>query len=410
MAIQGLRTTADFLVDGQRPKNWREGIMKLYPNGGATLTALTAMMKERKVDDPEYNWYERELTSRRFQLGANVANTAAQTLLTFDGVRDVKELKAGDMLWAEESGEIVKVAVDPVNTTQVLVDRGFAGSTTAAIIYNGAGVNPNFVVMGSAYEEASLPPTGVALDPVKRNNYTQIFRQTLEMSRTAQKTRLRTGDQVKQAKADTLELLSMDMERAFLFGKKSEATQNGKPIRTTDGIITRITADAPGNIITASATTDMDDMESYFQTIFAYGSDEKIALVGNQALGVLNALVRKNSAYTISGVVKEYGMNVQRFVSPFGELALKRYTLFNNLGGGTTGGAAYYGPSSWALILDAKELTYTYFDDIEYEQKLEANGLDGMKSGYIGECSIEVHNSKTHALIKALKAGVADAP
>jgi hypothetical protein len=70
MAIQGLRSTADFLVDGQRPKNWREGIMKLYPNGGATLTALTAMMKERKVDDAEYNWYERELTNRRFALAS----------------------------------------------------------------------------------------------------------------------------------------------------------------------------------------------------------------------------------------------------------------------------------------------------------------------------------------------------
>lgn len=54
MAINGLRTTANFVTD-QRPKNWRETILLLYPNGKAPLTALTSLMKSEKTDDPEFN-------------------------------------------------------------------------------------------------------------------------------------------------------------------------------------------------------------------------------------------------------------------------------------------------------------------------------------------------------------------
>jgi hypothetical protein len=410
MAIQGLRSTADFIVDGQRPKNWREGIMKLLPNGGATLAALTAMMKTRSVDDPEYNWYERELTDRRLALNANVANTSAQTTLTV--VADALELKKGDMIRSEETGEIMHVAVDPTVDTTLVVDRGASGSTTAAITFAGAGVNPNLLVIGSAYEEGSLAPTGVQLDPVKKFNYTQIFRQTLEFTRTAIKTRLRTGDQVKQAKADALEMLSMDMERAFLLGKKFEGTYQGKPRRTSDGILARLTADAPANIIDAvAAGTEMEDFELYLKSAFQFGSNEKLALVGNGALLAINQIIRRNSHYNIQNGLKEYGMAVSRLTTPFGELILKRYTLFNNVTSGTTGGSPYYGMENWALILDADNLVYTHLkdSDIEFESKLQANGLDGEKSGYIGEASIEIHHAKSHFLIRRLVKGIPDA-
>lgn len=412
MSIQGLRSTADFTVDGQRPKNWREGIMKLYPNGGASITALTSLMKERSVDDPEYNWYERRLTDRRLVLGSSLDANAGPDTITVTAARSAKEVKAGDLLYVEESGEILQVAADPTSATSLTVNRGFAGSTITAVTFNGVGVNPNLLVMGSAYEEGSLAPTGVQLDPTKKYNYTQIFRQTLEFTRTAIKTRLRTGEQVKQAKADALEMLSMDMERAFIFGVKSESTFNGKPIRTTDGIIKRLTDDAAGNIVSAAAAgTEMEDFEGYMKTAFTYGSQEKIGFVGNGALLAINQIIRRNSQYQIQGGLKEYGMNVARLTTPFGELVLKRHTLFNNNFSGSTGGTAYYGMENWLLIIDADNLTYTYLkdSDIEYESKLQTNGLDGEKSGYLGEVSIQVGHAATHMLIKRLVKGIPDA-
>lgn len=54
-AILGLRGSGDFTAD-ERPKNWREMILHLFPNGSAPLTAVMSMAKSEGTDDPEYNW------------------------------------------------------------------------------------------------------------------------------------------------------------------------------------------------------------------------------------------------------------------------------------------------------------------------------------------------------------------
>ena len=53
MGFLGLRGTGDWATD-QRPKSWRDGILYLYPNGMAPLTAMTAKLKSQKVDDPQF--------------------------------------------------------------------------------------------------------------------------------------------------------------------------------------------------------------------------------------------------------------------------------------------------------------------------------------------------------------------
>uniref|UniRef100_A0A6M3JA30 Putative structural protein n=1 Tax=viral metagenome TaxID=1070528 RepID=A0A6M3JA30_9ZZZZ len=53
-AFLGMRGNGDWATD-QRPKNWRETILYLYPNGSAPLTAILSKMSSEKVDDPEFN-------------------------------------------------------------------------------------------------------------------------------------------------------------------------------------------------------------------------------------------------------------------------------------------------------------------------------------------------------------------
>jgi hypothetical protein len=50
----GMRGNGDWVAD-QRPKSWREMILKLYPNGQAPLTAILSKMSSEAVDDPEFN-------------------------------------------------------------------------------------------------------------------------------------------------------------------------------------------------------------------------------------------------------------------------------------------------------------------------------------------------------------------
>lgn len=405
MAIQGLRDTTNFVTD-QRPKNWREGVMLLKPNGMAPLTALTSMMKKRKVDDPEFYWWEKGMQTRRVALGADVADATAGTTTTLTLASGGLGFKAGDLLKSEESSEIMRVYSDPTSDTSLVVQRGFSGSTTEAINYDGSGVNPNLICIGSAFEEGSLAPTGVSHDPSKIYNYTQIFRSTLEATRTAAKTRLRTGDSIKEAKREAMEDMMNDVERALWFGKRSESTLNGKPIRTMDGVISKITT----NVVTnTDGSFSMAELEGWMETAFQYGSSEKMGFCGNRVLTAMQQVLRKNAAWQFQSGVKEFGMNVTRLTCPFGEIVLKSHPLFNQMTGGTNT-TAYYGYNSSLVILDMENLKYVTFqdDDIKYQKDLQANGLDGEKSGYLGELSMELGLEKTHMVIHRLNSGVAD--
>ena len=407
MTILGLRDTSNFVTD-QRPKSWREGIMLLNPNGTAPLFALTSLMPSRSVSDPDFNWWDKSLPARRIQLDENAGLATGDTSLTV--ISGALQTKAGDLLLLEQTGEIVRVvAPEPtVDTIIPTVVREFAGQAAVIIDTDVAGTNPFMFIVGSAYEEGSDAPTGVNFDPVKRNNFTQIFRNTLEITRTASRTRLRTGEAVREAKREALEMHSLDLEKAFWFGDQLETTVLNKPLRLTDGIENYIPA---GNIIDqAGVALDMETLEQWMLDFFTVGSSEKMVFCGNVAALTIQQVIRKNSVYQIFAKEKEFGMNVMRLVSPFGELVIKIHPLFNQIAGGTTTAVDYFGRNSWMFVVDMQELQYVHLDggDTQFQSKLQANGLDSVKSGYLTEGAMELHHPTSHHLRKGLSGAVAD--
>lgn len=406
MPITGLRTTTNFATD-ERPQNYRDGILMLYPNGKAPLTAMRAVMKTKTTDDPEFHWWEKSLPTQRMVLSANVT-TAATTLTVTSGA---KGAKAGSVLRIEHSGEIVRVVSDPASDTSLTVQRAF-GETAAATV-TVASQNPNIHIIGTAFEEGSNAPTGINYDPVKQTNYTQIFRDTLEMTRTASKTRLRTKEAIAEAKRECLETHTIQIEKASWWGERLETTINGKPARTSRGILNWIPS---ANKVTAdSSGYTMEWFEEQMYNAFLFGSSEKVGMLGNRALLSIQQVIRKNSTFNIQTGLKEYGMNVARLITPFGELVLKTHPLFNqlrdDLTATTASDTAWYGAESQLAILDMANICWRAFsgDDTRYEKDLQQNGMDGMKSGYLTEGGYEVDHATTHYLIQNLHKAIADA-
>jgi len=425
MPIQGLRNDENFLA-AQRPQNWRETILRLYPNSAeaakAPLTALTAAMKSEKTDDPVFHWFQKKLDARRLKLlGAHTNVVATLTIdpayISGSTPATAFGVKAGDVLRIEQTGEYVRVSADPSANNLIPVTRAFMGSAGTAIDAAVAGTNPFAIVIGSAFEEGSLAPTSMSMDPVELSNYTQIFRSTLGITRTAQKTRLRTGDAVVEAKRECLEYFSVDMERGFWFnGAKTIGTLNGQPIRTTAGVLSQITAAGvtPWAATTANGLAtvgiiDMNWVEKGLKDVFSFGSSQKMGFASNRVLMAIGQVVRKNSTYNIEYNEKEYGMRVARLVSPFGELVIKSHPLFNQMTGGLNGATAYTAVENNMYILDMANVRYRYIDDVKYESDLTPVGLDGMKSGYLAECGLEVNHGETHAIWTGIISGVKDA-
>jgi hypothetical protein len=404
MTIQGLRTTENFATN-ERPESWRKGLLMLDPNGMAPLTALTSQMKEESVDDPNFHWWEKRLQSRRISVNASLTAVAAGTTETISVASGAFGFKAGDVFWAEKGSERMQVLQDPIVDTSINVLRGAAGTTPEVITY--ATHNPYLVCIGSAYEEGSAAPTGVNFDPTEEYNYCEIFRNTYESTNTAIQTNLRSTDQQKEARREVLQYHGIDMERAFWWGKRYKTMKNGKPLRFTGGIDSFIAAE---NIIDkAGAATTMLVLEGWMEQAFRYGSNEKMVFCGNRALLTINQIVRKNTSFQITSGIKEYGMEITRLVCPFGSLVIKTHPLFNQMGSSTS--PAYYGADSWFYILDMSKFKYKYLRnrDTKFEAKLEENGLDGSKSGWITECGLEVAHPETHMLIKGLALAGVDA-
>jgi hypothetical protein len=409
MAIQGLRHTGTgSLATDERPKNWREGILLLFPNGKAPFFALTSMMRSQMTDDPEFSWWEKEVSSQRVALGDDLGTGDATATVTSGAT----EFKLGDIIYVEENGELILVNQDPISDVTLNIEREYADTTAVAITYDGAGVNPNLLKVGSCYEEASSKPTVVGYIPTKKYNYTQIFRDNLSVSRTAQKTRLRTRALVREAKRETTHYHAAGIERAFIFGARKEEARNGKPARVTDGLLTVLNREngwdgsTGTNVVdwatTYSASEDYGSLETELDQMFRYGSTEKLAFCGNTAMRVLQQIIRKSYGANMQLVTgqKEFGMDVSRLVCPFGTLVLKTHPLFNQITSGTTGGTAYYGMDAWIMVLDMDNLRYRYIDDTFYKTEQEENGLDGMESGFITECGLEFQHAKTHYLLQ----------
>lgn len=410
MPIQGLRHTANFITD-ERPENWRQALLRNYPNGMAPLTALTTLMKTETTDDPVFHWWQKNLDDRRLQISAAIV--AGDTVIPIDSsFKSAYIVKAGDLILFGESGEIVRVTTDPTSPTSITVARAQAGTSAAAINVASAGVNFYAVVVGSAYEEGSMAPTGVNYDPNDNFNYTQIWRNTLEMTRTASKTKLRTGDQVKEAKRECLEYHSIDIERSMWFGRRSTGTLNGKPYRTTAGLEAQILAGAPANVVAAPSggLIDYDFLETNTELLFRFGSSEKMAFGSNIGLLAINQVARKNTTWQITSGLKEYGLTVTRVVTPFGEIVYKTHPLFNQMRGGTNGGTVFDDKANNIYFLDMGQFTYRPFsgDDMRYEKDLTAIGLDGMKSGYITEAGMELHHPENHMIWTGVRGGTQD--
>ena len=412
----GMRGTGDW-VTGQRPLNWREQILYLYPNGQAPLTAILSMLGSEKVDDPQFHWWTQEQSAvagavagvytlpdlTAPYVGGGVAGDVVYVQVTTDLAN---RIRSGHQILLRDASDYRVDVVGKVTG----VTRGTINSVLAVKMLenddNSPGVGghdlsdcDNFKIIGNINPEGGEMPDAIALNPVKVYNYTQIFRTPLSLTRTALKTRLRTGDQYQKAKSEALEMHSWEMELAYLWGIRTENIgDNGKPERTTMGVI---------NFIRQYAAANCDDytlnaayagqawavggelwFKAMLELIFRYGSSEKLCLCGSGFLLGIDALATAGAQINIQPAQKVYGMEIRQWLTPFGSINIKTHPLFSY--DATT--------RNMAVILEPKELGNRFIDDTSFygegSQKSHPEGygarrIDGRNEEFLTESGLE---------------------
>ena len=411
----GMRGNGDWVAD-QRPMNWREQILYLYPNGMAPLTAILSMLGSEKVDDPQFHWWTQEQTT----VGGAVAGIYTLPDLS---VAYVTGGVAGDMLYVQVTTTLANriraghqillrdasdYSVDVVGKV-VEVTRGAVNSVLHVRLLedddNGAATGHDlsdcdtFKIIGNINPEGGEMPDAIALNPTKVYNYTQIFRTPLSITRTARKTKLRTGDQYQKMKAEALEMHSWEMELAYLWGIRTENIgDNGKPERTTMGVINFIRQYAAANCddytLNATyagqpwATGGETWLKNMLEQVFRYGATEKLCLCGSGFLLGIDALAMTGGQVQLQPGQKTYGMDIRSWLTPFGTIHMKTHPLFSY--DATT--------RNMGVLLEPKEMTYRFIDDTQFygenSSKSHPEGygnrrLDGTNEEFLTEAGLE---------------------
>lgn len=399
-AFLGMRASSDFTVTGQRPKNWREMILRLYPNGKAPLTALMALMKNESTNDPEFNWFCKVLPSQAAEVtgvfGNDTLTTAFNGLGTTGMALYLKMIENDAKQFVPHHTVLLRnnISTD-VDTVGIVEDINLAGANSYIRVKllepSKAALSATSVqrllIIGSAHAEGANIGQAIAYDPYRQHNFTQIFRNALEITRTAEKTKLRTGEAYQEAKREALELHSIEMEKAFLFGVPSENKgANGKPLRTTGGLIWSIKNN--GGIVedfTGDWEKDgMDWLDEILMVLFRYGELDKLAFVGDAALLGINKLARKHGEWEYTVTTRSFGINIVNLVTPFGQLTLKTHPLFS------------HEPTNQhsMLIFEPKNLKYRYITDTTFYKDNREHGhnrYDARKEEYLTEAGLEFH-------------------
>lgn len=394
-AVAGLRGTGDWGTD-ERPKNFREMILFRNPNGSAPIFALMARVQKESTDDPEFSWWDEPNDIVRLQV--NGALGSGDTVVVVDSADPsaaapdnrwgvASHLKPGDQLLVEPATDNATynhevIEVDTVSSdTTFTVKRGVQGTTPAAI-----GDDAFLFLIGNSYGEGTPAPQAASRNPIKYSNFTQIFKDAYEITGTAEQTRTRTGDPVRNDKKRKAFDHSRAIETAILFGRKSETTDsNGKPKRTTDGLRATIPAKTTTVLGTLNVTNFLNAASPVFDFDSAAG-DQRIAFCGNGALNALNLMIHTDTGTEFQWGARErvFGMNFRELIIPQGQLFVRPHPLMNR--------HALYNNSMFLVDFSALRWRPLRNRDTRMQDNIQLPGEDNRKGQWITEGGLEVRH------------------
>lgn len=306
-------------------KSYASMLMRYFPNGGCPLFGMSAMFGTKTALQFEHGYFGKTMIFPSVVLDGAIADGTTGTFTVLSSANVLPNM----MLRSQETGEIVAVNTVP-SSTSITVTRGVGVIAAGPMATAGA-----LYQVGNAFEEGSVRPDNQYIVPSRVTNYTQIFRNSWKLTGTAAATQVIAGDgNVAENRQDCALFHAVDIEYALIFGQKFLGTKNGQPFHTMDGIISRISQDAPGNITPAGATTNFTQLEAMIDPLFNVATDpktsnERVAFVGGQALRVLNGIGRLNGTYQLVDGQTNFGLRFKTFTLSRGSIRLIEHPLFN---------------------------------------------------------------------------------
>lgn len=405
----GMFTTSALTQDLAK-KSFAGMITRLMPNGTAPLFGMTSMLGEDTAVQIEHGFFTKTMLFPQMTV-SGAGQVAADTLLT---VGSTANILPGMIMRVDTTGENIIINSVPSATT-VNVTRA-VGNVAAANI----AASVNLYQVGNAFEEASIRPNALIINPVRITNLTQIFRNTWAISDTIRTTQMIAGDtNIAESRQDCAGFHAADIEKAIFFGQKFQGSRNNQPFRTMDGLVSIVgnltyypSSYAAANVNAAGATTNYTQLEALLDPVFNQATDPKVAnervlFVGGAAHRVLNNIGRLNGTYYISDGQTSWGLQFGTFKTTRGQFRVIEHPLFNT-------------NTSWskmAVAVDLTSIKLAYLGDRKTQNReFNAdmadidpvdNGIDAVGGTLTTEVTLVIKNPPANAIITNLTAAAA---
>lgn len=344
--------------------------------GKDPVSGKSKAIKKAETTDPEFKWYEDEFASREASTaagntGKNIASAPSVAVTTGQGVR----FSAGDVIKFIASGYTFLVTA--VSTDTLTLSNELGGATGTVDLSS-----LTVWIVGNANEE------GAGLRPIKgtttveKTGYTQIFRTPFGVTETSRATKgfIRENDLAYQQRKKGIEHM-VDIERAFLFSKKSKITSGSHPRRFTMGVLNEISTYATANVDTEA------EFEAFLEDAFRHGNKEKYAFASAAFVSQIN-LWAKNKVQIMQNE-KTYGVLINRYLSAHGTLNIIKHDLLT--------GDPY---GNYIVVLDMESLTYRYLTgrDTKLLTNRQNPGDDERVDEFLSEVGLQFEQEKRHAI------------
>lgn len=388
-------------------KSFAGMITRLMPNGTAPLFAMTSMLPSEIAVQTEHGFFTKTMLFPQMTVSA-AGQVAADAIFT---VGSTANILPGMIMRVNTTGENI-IINNVISPTQVGVTRA-VGTVAAANI----AANVNLYQVGNAFEEGSVRPSALVINPVRVTNLTQIFRNTWAITDTIRATLMIAGEtNLAESRQDCAAFHAADIEKALLFGQKSSGTRNGQPFRTMDGLINivgNLTYYPPSygaaNVTTAGGTTNYTQLEAMLDPVFNQTTDPKVAnervlFTGGTGKKVLNNIGRLNGTYYMVDGQTSWGLQFSTFKTARGTFRVIEHPLFNS----------NTDWSAMAVAVDLSSFRVAYLGDRKTQNKefnadMDANdnGIDAVGGTLTTEMTTVVKNPPANAVIYGLIAGAA---
>lgn len=374
--------------------SFAQAITRLMPNGTAPLFGLTSLLKDETANNLEHGYFTKTMIFPYVKINNGAGYNSAATTFAVDAYDNIA---VGDLIRNQRTSEIMLVTATP-STTSITVTRQI-GSVVAAAIND----NDDLFTVGNAFEEGSTRPDAVNIIATRYVNNLQIFRNSWAVTKTAAAIpQIAGAGYVSESKQDCAALHAMAIEKMLFFGQKFMGTRNGRPLHTSEGIITRVVDAAPGNVSTCAPTTNWTQLEGYLDLSLETVTDPKggnirTMFVGGTARRVIHNIARLNSTYQITTNETAWGLQIDTIRTPRGTFEMIEHPLFN----------AYGASSVWAkmaVVCDLNAFSIAYLrktSDASYNAAgaLVDNGIDAEGGTLTTELTCTIKNPAAFAVI-----------